>query len=154
MVILQGIVRDGKKSTDSVNAGISGAILSQGVGWGTVTTNGSGAFYTSANTTLDLLAVDAGDYKNSTISVPVFATHYDGRVVVSGSLTQDVYIDTGGKVYIADSTKNFVPDFLSGRLLTIMGGVDDGKTAVIIGNTDKAIWLGNSSSAIAGKWVF
>jgi hypothetical protein len=133
---------------------ISGAVLSQGAGWGTVTTNGSGAFYTSANTMLDLLAVDASDYKNSTISIPKFATHYDGRVVISGSLTQNVYVDGRGNVSVVDSAHNFVPGFLSGRLLTIMEGIDDGKTAVIVGNTDKMISLGGSSKAIAAGWVF
>jgi hypothetical protein len=154
MVILRGIVRDGKKSTQIVDAYISGAVLSQGVGWGTVTTDGSGAFYTSANVYLDLLAVDAENYKNSTISVAKFATHYDGRVVISGSLTQTVYIDGLNRVYLMDSTQNFVPGVLSGRVVTIMEGIDDGKTAVINGNTDKSISLGGTSRVVTAGWTF
>jgi hypothetical protein len=154
MVILRGIVRDGKKSTVNEDVVISGAVLSQGGGWGAVVTDGSGAFYTSANTALDLLAVDAAEYKNSTISIPVFATHYDGRIVISGSLTQNVYIDVENKVYIEDSVQNLVPDSLSGRVLTIMEGIDDGKTAVIIGNTDKVISLGGTSRLVIAGWTF
>jgi hypothetical protein len=140
MVVLRGNVRDAKKSTESQDVYISGAVLTQGSGW-SVVTNESGYFYTSANVILDLLSVNADGYKNSTISIPKFATRYDGSVVISGSLTHNVSV-YGGLSYITDSVKSFTPDTLSGRILTMMNGVDDGKTGVILGNTANIVTVG------------
>jgi hypothetical protein len=148
MVVLRGNVRDAKKSTESQDVYISGAVLTQGSGW-SVVTNESGYFYTSANVILDLLSVNADGYKNSTISIPKFATRYDGSVVISGSLTDGVSM-IGELSYITDSVKSFTPDILSGRIFTMMNGVDDGKTGIIVGNTAKIVVVGGQSGGGIG----
>jgi Kelch motif len=148
MVILNGNVRDGKKSTSSRDVYISGAVLTQGSGW-SVTTNESGFFYTSANTKLDLLSINANGYKDVTLSIPIFATHYDGNTVISGALTQDISV-VSGYAYLIDTGKLFVPDVMSGRILTMMGGIDDGKTAIIEGNTVNMLQLGGVSGGGGG----
>ena len=143
MVKLIGNVIDAKKSNSYYTVYVSGALLSQGSGW-EVLTNGSGAFYTSANVALDQLTMQASGYKTATISIPVFTTHYDGAIVVSGSLTHNVGTSNGYS-YITDTTKIFIPDTLSGRLLTMQNGIDDGKTGIIAGNTVNTIRVGGSS---------
>jgi hypothetical protein len=79
-----------------------------------------------------------------TISVPIFATHYDGSFVISGSLTQDATV-SNGYAFITDNQKTFFANSLSGRILTIQGGIDDGDTGIIVGNTPNTILVGGVS---------
>ena len=148
MVILAGNVRDGTQTSvtpsGSTDSNIPNAELFQGSGWAPVYTNASGGFYTSANVSLDQLTVIASGYGVQTISIPVYATFYDARGVVSGSLTQPEVVN-GYFATITDATKIFIPNSLTGRILTMMNGVDDGDTAVIAANTANTITLGGVS---------
>lgn len=143
MVKLIGNVIDAKKSNAYHTVYVSGALLSQGSGW-EVLTDGSGSFYTSANVHLDQLTMTASGYSQVTISIPVFATKYDGSVVMSGSLTHDVGLSNGYS-YITDAVKIFIPNTMSGRVLTMQNGIDDGKVGIIVGNTVNTIKVGGAS---------
>ena len=151
MVRLQGIVWDGEKTTSNYPYYLSGVVLTQGSGW-SATTNGSGYFSTSANTTLNSLTVNTSGYRSVTISVPIFATHYDGSFVISGSLTQDATV-SNGYAFITDNQKTFFANSLSGRILTIHGGIDDGDTGIIVGNTPNTILVGGVSGASSGTII-
>ena len=151
MVVLRGNVIDAKKTNAYRVSYVQGAVVSQGSGW-SVVTDTSGSFYTSANTTLDQLTMNSSGYNPVTIDIPVFSTHYDGNVVISGSLTSSEVV-SGYFATIVDTGKIFIPGALSGRILTMMNGLDDGDTAVIAGNTVNTITIGGVSggSIISGS---
>ena len=150
MVVLKGNVIDAKKSNAYHTVYISGAVMDQGSGWAVVT-DASGAFYTSANTALDQLTMTKPGYDTVTINVPVFSTHYDGSQVISGSLTHDVTV-ANGVAYVQDNRKIFIPNTMSGRVITMQGGMDDGKTGLILGNTVNTISVGGTSGGGGGGW--
>ena len=159
MVILAGNVRDGSQTffisgnPATVDFNITSAALFQGSGWTPVYTNASGGFYTSANTALDQLTVIASGYGIQTISIPVYATKYDPKGVISGSLTSPPSNAGSSGAYvttITDTTKIFITNSLSGRVITMQTGVADGKQGVILGNTVNAIRVGGQSGGSPG----
>ena len=151
MVILKGYVRDGQASTEYDEAMISGAAIIQKT---RVTyTSSNGTFYTSADTTTNYATCEAAGYKTVEYSIPVFATTYDPSGVISGSVTS---IDTSSHVSITtiwDTNKIYISETLTGRVLIMMDGLDDGKTAVIITNTANSIDLGGISGGNPTGWV-
>jgi len=150
MVILRGIVRSGTQSTEDGDSYITTAEIVQLSS--SVFTSSNGTFYTSA-LTLDIATCKAPEYATVTYSIPDFATIYDPSGVISGSITS---IDTSshvGVTIIHDTNKIFVIDSLVGRILTMMTGIDDGKTASIISNSKNSIDLGGSSGAVPAGWI-
>ena len=150
MVILEGNVINAKKTNKYRTVYVNGATLTQGSGW-VVTTNNSGYFYTSANTQLDELSMQASGFVDVTISIPVFATMYDPQGVISGTLTANANVTAiSGSSILTDTGKIFIPNSLVGRTVTMMNGVDDGLTGIIFGNTVNTMEVGG---AIGGSII-
>ena len=151
MVILEGHVIDAKKSTSTHTVYIQGGVLSQGSGWGLVSTDSSGHFYTSANTNVNSITMKTSGFSEIVISVSVFSTHYDGRVVISGALTANADATTySGKSILTDTGKLFMPGSLYGRTLTMQDGVCDGYEGIIENNTVNTIKVGGGWVVVSG----
>lgn len=152
MVILRGYVRDGKLSNEYEDVVISGAAVIQGV---RVTyTSSDGSFYTSADTTMNYATCEATEYKTVNYSIPVFATRYDPSGVISGTITRPIdTTTTPGHTYIWDGTKEYIPGTLINRVLEMRYGTDDGKSAIIVGNTVHQIEL-DGSGGTSGGWTW
>jgi len=151
MVILKGVVRSGRAS--NANEGdvpVAGAAIIQP--GGTVYTSSNGTFYTSA-LTLDIVTCTANEYRTVDYSIPDFATTYDPSGVISGSLTRN--IDTTsypGLTMMWDDNKIFMDGVLTGRIIEMRSGVDDGKTGIIANNTQNGILVGGTSGSTPGGY--
>jgi len=150
MVILRGIVRNAiKSSDDGGDVPVAGAVIIQLSS--AVYTSTNGTFYTSA-LTLDVATCQASKYETVQYSIPDFATTYDPKGVISGSVTSIDTSSVAGVTTIWDTNKIYIADTLSGRTLTMMDGIDDGITAIIKNNTNNSINLGGVSGGIYSTW--
>jgi len=151
MVILKGYVRDGQASTEYDESMVISSAIIQGSR--IVYTSSNGTFYTSADTATNYVTCEAAGYKTVEYSIPVFATTYDPSGVISGSVTS---IDTSSHVGITtiwDVHKIFMSGSLTDRILTMMDGIDDGLTAIIMENDNNSIDLGSASGGITTTWT-
>lgn len=153
MVILKGYVRDGEFSNEYEEVMISGAAVIQGV---RVTyTSSNGTFYTSADTTMNYATCQVGEHKTVDYSIPIFATRYDPSGVISGTITRPIDTTTiPGHTLIWDGTKEYMSGTLVDRVLEIRSGIDDGQTAIIVGNTTHQIELDGVSGGYARGWIW
>jgi hypothetical protein len=151
MVILRGIVRSGRDSTESEDVYLASAMVVQVSS--AVYTSSNGTFYTSA-INLDTVTCIAEEHQIVTYSIPDFATTYDPAGVISGSAT---LVDTSSYtdfVRLWDTSKVFVPGTLAGRLLEMRSGIDDGKTAYVKSNDANSVLLGGASGFITSGWSY
>jgi hypothetical protein len=152
MVILKGYVRDGQASTEYDEAMVTSAAIVQG---SRITyTSSNGTFYTSADVATNYVTCEAAEYRTVEYSIPVFATIYDPAGVISGSITSIDISSHVGITTIWDIHKLFLPGVLIDRVLTMMDGLDDGKTAIIMANTTNSFTLGGESGTQYNRWVF
>jgi hypothetical protein len=153
MVILKGYVRSGEDSTEYEEAMLTSAAIIQGT---RVTyTSSNGTFYTSADVLLDYVTCVTPVHKTVDYSIPVFATRYDPNGVISGSITKTIDTTTHpGHTFITDTSKIFLSGSLVNRILEMRSGVDDGKTAIIVGNNQNKIELGGTSGGTGDVWTW
>ena len=148
MVILRGIVRSGRDSTEDADSPIANAAIVQLSS--AVYTSTNGTFYTSA-LTLDIATCQATEFETVQYSIPDFSTTYDPNGVISGSFTRTIdTVSIPGKTIVWDDNKIFLSGSLIGRVLEMRNGIDDGKTAVIEANTQNSMRLGSGSNP--GGW--
>jgi hypothetical protein len=150
MVILKGYVRDGQASTEYDESMVISSAIIQGSR--IVYTSSNGTFYTSADTATNYVTCEAAGYKTVEYSIPVFATTYDPSGVISGSITSINLSSLAGTTVITDTHKLFLSGSLTGRVLTMMDGLDDGKSGEIIANTANIITVGEISDWKYQDW--
>jgi len=151
MVILKGYVRDGEASSKYGEVMVTSAAIIQGSRIAYTSSNGT--FYTSADVTLDFVTCESDRYRTVDYSIPVFATTYDPSGVISGNVTSIDVSSHPGVTIIEDVGKIFIFDTLIGRILEMRSGIDDGKTAIILGNSQNDIELGGVSGTTPRGWV-
>jgi hypothetical protein len=154
MVIFRGYVRDGYASNEYDESMVTSAAIIQGL---RITyTSSNGTFYTSADVVLNYATCEASEHKTVEYSIPVFATTYDPLGVISGSVTRTIDTTTiPGHTLVWDDHKLYLSGSLTNRILTMMGGIDDGLTAIIAGNTQNSIDLGGvSGEVILPGWTW
>jgi hypothetical protein len=134
MVIVCGVVRDAKLTTDTSTYYITGASIE----YGNITTSSVDGFFSISSDVVSstIVATTKDKYAASTMDIISFGTKYDPNTRLSGTVLDSTSVSgVVGITQLTVTISDMVPNTLVSSRITVTGGADSGQTCYVISNT-------------------
>jgi len=137
MVVITGIIRDGRKSIAGITKYISGATVT----YGSITTSSVDGFFQISSDVVEspMLTVSNMRFVTAPINLVSFGTKYDPNAKISGTVLDATSVSGNPDVTSLTVTNmGLVPNAFISSTITVTGGMDSGQVCYIISNTENA----------------
>jgi precorrin isomerase len=137
MVIITGIIRDGKKDVDTLGHYINGASIT----YGSVTTSSvDGVFQISSNVVEStILSITKERYITVPINMVSFGVKYDPNILLSGTVLDATSVSGDTSVTtLSMAGMELISGAYTSSMISVVGGLNSGQICYVISNTEKS----------------
>ena len=141
MVVIRGVVRDGKRSTSTSNYYINGASITYG---GVTTSSAAGFFEISSDLLLNstLISIAGDRFTSMPIDMVSFGKKFDPNSRISGTILDAVTLSGKTGVTVLNVLEPVVSGAYISSAILVTGGMNSGQTCYILSNTENSFHVG------------